>query len=358
MKTRHPKKDDETEDLVDEEDEEQVIDDPPTSINPYRVLEVEKEATNDQIKTAYRKAALKHHPGRFSLSDTHSTRTNRPEDKVPESEKAAANIKFQQIAFAYAVLSDARRRSRYDATGRTSESLDLEDDDFNWTDFFRAQFKEVVTAGAIEKFKREYVGSEEEKLAVIEAYVNGEGSMEFVFAHVMLSDPIEDEARFRAIIDAEIADKRVEAYNDYINETKASRKKRERDARKEAKEAELMAKELGVDGKLFGNKKTNGAANSKKSKDAASGTENEDLGGLAALIQQRQKARSNNFLENLEAKYAPQKNGKRKADFDDEPPEEAFQKTAERHKRNSAPTSRAKADRPIASPRKSKRSKK
>jgi DnaJ family protein C protein 9 len=273
-------------------------------------------------------------------------------DKVAETDKETANVKFQEIAFAYAVLSDPRRRSRYDTTGRTSESLDIEDDDFNWTDFFRTQYKEIVTAEAIERFKKEYIGSEEEQLAIIEAYVNGEGDMEHVFAHVMLSDPLEDEVRFRSIIDAEIAEKRVESYPAYTNESKARKRQREKAARKEAKEAELMAKELGVDGKLFGNKKTNGTANGKKKDNTGAGAENEDLGGLAALIQQRQKSRAGNFLADLEAKYAPKK-GKRKAE-DDEPPEEAFQKTAERHKRNSETNTAA---RPIASARKSKRSK-
>jgi len=36
----------------------------PKSINPYEVLSVASDATDDQIKKAYRKAALKHHPGR------------------------------------------------------------------------------------------------------------------------------------------------------------------------------------------------------------------------------------------------------------------------------------------------------
>jgi len=37
--------------------------DPPT-INPYEVLSVPHNATEDQIKKAYRKASLKHHPGK------------------------------------------------------------------------------------------------------------------------------------------------------------------------------------------------------------------------------------------------------------------------------------------------------
>lgn len=38
---------------------------PPKPINPYDVLDVPKDATEDQVKKAYRKAALKHHPGTF-----------------------------------------------------------------------------------------------------------------------------------------------------------------------------------------------------------------------------------------------------------------------------------------------------
>jgi len=46
-----------------DEEEELANTQPPTSINPYEVLSVPKDATDDQIKKAYRKAALRHHPG-------------------------------------------------------------------------------------------------------------------------------------------------------------------------------------------------------------------------------------------------------------------------------------------------------
>lgn len=44
-------------------DFEDVVDSEPPTIDPYEVLELEKTATADQIKSAYRKAALKNHPG-------------------------------------------------------------------------------------------------------------------------------------------------------------------------------------------------------------------------------------------------------------------------------------------------------
>ena len=36
----------------------------PPTIDPYEVLGLERSASADEVKTAYRKAALKNHPGR------------------------------------------------------------------------------------------------------------------------------------------------------------------------------------------------------------------------------------------------------------------------------------------------------
>jgi len=64
----------------------------------YEVLGLSREATVDEIKKAYRQAALKYHPDR-----------NR--------EDPAAEVKFKEAAEAYEVLSDPDKRSRYDRFG-------------------------------------------------------------------------------------------------------------------------------------------------------------------------------------------------------------------------------------------------
>ncbi|KAL1858640.1 hypothetical protein Plec18170_002842 [Paecilomyces lecythidis] len=280
--------------------DEELIEDPPSSINPYEVLGVEEKATADEIKSAYRKKALKHHP-----------------DKAQPEQRDEANKKFQEIAFAYAILSDERRRRRYDLTGNTSETLDLEDDDFNWMEFYREQFSSMVDSSAIEKFKKEYQGSDEERQDLLSAFERHKGRMDLVYETVMLSSVFDDDERFRSIIDDAIQKKEVTAWDEYVNEPKEVRERRLEHSRQEAAEAEELAKELGVEEKLSGKGRGKG-----KKKKATKADDNE----LVALIQQRQKSRAANFFDDLEAKYVQPKkgSGKSKKRAADEPPEEAF----------------------------------
>ncbi|KAF2214051.1 hypothetical protein CERZMDRAFT_96077 [Cercospora zeae-maydis SCOH1-5] len=294
-----------------DEEEEVSAGSVPTSINPYHVLDLPVDASADDIKKAYRRAALKCHP-----------------DKVSAEHKDAAHQRFQEVAFAYAILSDERRRKRYDTTGRTEESLNIEDDDFNWADFFRAQFANVVTEEKINEFAGSYKGSEEEKRDLLAAYEKFEGRMSKIYQTVMLSDMTEDEDRFREIIDEAIETGEVEGYDKYLEETDKQREKRIAMARKHKEREVGEAKE--AEEELRSNKKGKGK------KESGSG----GLGDLAALIQQKQKGREQNFFDHLEEKYAP-KGKKGKSSAMDEPPEEAF--TANRKKGDAVEGARKKA---------------
>jgi DnaJ family protein C protein 9 len=295
-------------------EEEDLVEADPPSIDPYAVLHLSQTATADEVKSAYRKLALKHHP-----------------DKVSPENRETAHKDFQEIAFAYAILSDERRRKRYDSTGNTAESANLDDDDFNWVDFFREQSKNVVRGDMIAQVKQEYQGSEEEREDVLAAYERGEGDLDAVFEIVMCSDVLADEERFREIIDSAIASGEVEAYPQYTEEPKKGRDKRKANAKKEAEEAREYARELGLEDALFG--EGDSTATTKKKKKSKKGEDDHDA--LAALIQQRQQARSQDFFDDLETKYGggSSKKGKRKLPVMDEPPEEAFQKNAKKGKK-------------------------
>lgn len=65
----------------------------------YQILGVERTASEDEIKRAYKKMAIKYHPDR------------NPGDKEAEE-------KFKQAAEAYDVLRDPEKRSRYDQFGK------------------------------------------------------------------------------------------------------------------------------------------------------------------------------------------------------------------------------------------------
>ena len=69
----------------------------------YEVLGVAREATDQQIKSAYRKLALKYHPDRNQGS-------------------AEAEERFKEAAEAYAVLADREKRSLYDRFGHAGVS--------------------------------------------------------------------------------------------------------------------------------------------------------------------------------------------------------------------------------------------
>lgn len=89
----------------------------------YKILGLGKSASADDVKKAYRKNAMLHHPDRHADA----------EDSVKTKEEQI----FKEIAEAYSVLSDSQKRARYD-NGQDIE--DMMDMDFDPGDLFSNVF--------------------------------------------------------------------------------------------------------------------------------------------------------------------------------------------------------------------------
>jgi molecular chaperone DnaJ len=72
-----------------------------TKVDYYEVLSVSRDASDQELKTAYRKLAMQFHPDR------------NPDDPVAEE-------KFKECSEAYSVLSDAEKRAAYDRYGHAA----------------------------------------------------------------------------------------------------------------------------------------------------------------------------------------------------------------------------------------------
>ncbi|KAF2749957.1 DnaJ-domain-containing protein [Sporormia fimetaria CBS 119925] len=149
------------------------------SIDYYKVLEIDPKSTQEQIRSAYKKAALKHHP-----------------DRVPQDspERRARTKKFQQINDAYYTLSDPSRRREYDATrsyhsftsGFTSNSNapDPDEEDiprappggFPWSAFGFGSAPGGNTEESHTRFSNEQFGSVFEEMLREEGMAEGENA--------------------------------------------------------------------------------------------------------------------------------------------------------------------------------------
>jgi molecular chaperone DnaJ len=86
----------------------------------YEVLGVEKTATPEEIKKAYRSLAKKYHPD------------------VSTEPKEVAEAKFKEISEAYEVLSDQEKRNLYDQYGFDGVKQQFGEGGFTWDNFTRA----------------------------------------------------------------------------------------------------------------------------------------------------------------------------------------------------------------------------
>jgi DnaJ family protein C protein 9 len=103
--------------------------------------------TQDDIKKAYRLLALKVHPDKSS--------------HLPAEEQAKSTERFQTLSKYYAILSDPKKRARYDATGSLEDAeawsfSDMKEDGVTWDDYFKAMFDGIVSEETIQEYSDKY----------------------------------------------------------------------------------------------------------------------------------------------------------------------------------------------------------
>lgn len=247
----------------------------------YEVLNVDKNATQSEIRKSYYKLALKYHPDRIPATSDESTKTE-------------IESKFKSISFAYEVLSSPDKRELYERnpSAFSEGSTDIS----KFTELFTK-----ITTQDIEDFKQHYIGSAEELEDIMASYMRNYGDIAKIAEEVFFGSVYEEE-RYMDIIKRQIA---REILPDYITNGKSPdshRKKalRIKKAEKEAAEAEAYAKQLGL-------------------------SDTKDGSNLTALIQSKQKYRFDDMINNLESKYCKTlgspslKRNRSESDFDIQP---------------------------------------
>lgn len=102
----------------------------------YEILGIDKNASPEEIKKAYRGQALKYHP-----------------DRVSEDKKKEAEERFKEVSEAYEVLSDTNKKATYDQYGHDGLKGAFGKGGFNWQDFTHAEDLEDVFSGLGDIFR-------------------------------------------------------------------------------------------------------------------------------------------------------------------------------------------------------------
>jgi len=105
----------------------------------YKTLGIEKGASAEEIKKAFRKLAVKYHPDR------------NPNDKGAED-------KFKEINEAYAVLSDPQKKEQYDTYGSSGFHQQYSQEDIFRNFDFGGTFKDMGMGGGEDIFSRLFGG--------------------------------------------------------------------------------------------------------------------------------------------------------------------------------------------------------
>jgi DnaJ family protein C protein 9 len=159
-------------------------------------------------------------------------------------------------------------------------------------------------------------GSSEEIDDLRTAYITTQGSIAEMMTYIPHSTH-DDEARFITTISGLIAKGDLSAFATWESSTKdeKARVNRKKQGEKEAKEAEKLARELGVWDEFYGSGETGqrkGKGKEKRKKqahDAGGPEDEEDHSALQALILKKRQKNMDGFFDSLAAKYADTESG-------------------------------------------------
>jgi DnaJ family protein C protein 9 len=247
----------------------------PFEISPYETLGITAAASPDDIRKAYRKQCLKYHPDKLNAS------------KLSVEEQKEYKTAFEKVQFAHLVLSDEKRRKRYDTTGSLEETS-AESDDFDWFEYFKS-VKAEINEESILKDKLVYQGSEDEETDIIESWTESGGDFLQLFETIPHSEvTTEDEVRLfdkvEELIKAGAIDESA-SFVKYKKNRKTQFGKVQKKAAREAKAAAKAKAELSI--------------------------EAESTAELAALIQRKRKNDMDSLIARLEDKYTKKKPSKK-----------------------------------------------
>ncbi|XP_003744431.1 dnaJ homolog subfamily C member 9 [Galendromus occidentalis] len=232
----------------------------------YEVFDVEKTATTNDIKKAYRKKSLMCHP-----------------DKAPAEKKDEFTRKFQTLCKTYDLLQDEERRKVYDETGDVDD--EAIDSNRNWDTYWRNLFPKV-TLKCVDDFLKKYIGSELERKDLKKYYERFKGDMNKISqCHIGYS--LDNEDRLCSLLREMIESEEIKDYPAFSKETAASKRKRRENLEKEAEEV---------------------ASNKARSTEP----ENDELSMMILGNQRKRASDADKFIADLEAKYSSKKRTKSK----------------------------------------------
>lgn len=141
-------------------------------IDPYEILNLSKDATDQQIKRSYRKLMLVYHPDKLSLQ--------------PSQNPEAAKDQFHKIQFSYEILT--KHRSIYDETTSIEACFNTNASLFDgWKDFFNSDLE--ITKELIEEDKKKYRNSEDEFNDILESWTRNCNDFPAIKKYIPDEDP-------------------------------------------------------------------------------------------------------------------------------------------------------------------------